>query len=135
MGTSTDAILVYGIPLYEYDECDCSDLPFAEDGCDEFDDVLARRAGAVEYPAKGWIEQKHAAVKASPLCLVTHCSLDVPMWILGIKSTKVTARRGYPIEIETLHTFDDGDEQALLAFANEFKIEGSPGWFLCSLWA
>jgi hypothetical protein len=135
MGTSTDAILIYGIPLHEYDECGFEELPFAEDGCEEFEDVIARRSGAAEYPEAGWIEQKHAAVDASPLCLVTHCSLDVPMWILGIKSTEVTARRGYPIEIQTLDTFDDAEEQALLAFASEFNIEGTPGWYLCSLWA
>ncbi len=131
MGTSTDGILAYGVDLPEYEGCDYSDLPWAEDGDDEFGDTIARLAGGRQYPEEGWLDDKRKAAEACGLELVFHCSYDYPMYILAVRGTEHTASRGYPTEIKELPT---PDATKLREWCKKYEIECDPKWLLCSLW-
>lgn len=129
MGTSTDAILVYGVPLDE------GDLPWkTDDGEGDWEDWLLRLAGFTEtnWRVNGYWERKRAALAAFPFDIVPHCSCDYPMYILTIRGTATTANRGFPEKIEALEPKDPSE---LLAFCAEHGMKhGEPGWWLCSMW-
>jgi hypothetical protein len=137
MGTSTDAELIYGVCLDDWDECGYEELPFAAGDEDGFEDTLARLAGAPSY-GEGEFEviypQRKAATDASPLMLLRHCSHDYPMYILGLKATYKSASRGGAVEFDSLDEPSVEDVQALYAFMREHGIEGDVKWVLCSMW-
>lgn len=70
-----------------------------------------------------------------PVELVMHCSYDYPMYILAVKNSQFTASRGYPEEIdpENLHISEE-DLDNFNEFIDTYKIEGSPKWWLASMW-
>lgn len=135
MGTSTDGILAYGVALHDYDECGIEELPFME-GHDDFDDLIAQLAGLPEYGEEGhsW-DKKREAVEAFPLELVRHCSGDYPNWILAVRGTVKTARRGYPVALNgSLPTIPKEGITALNEWCEKYGIEKVWDWYLCSDW-
>lgn len=136
MGTSTDAILIYGVMLSDFDEEQYEELPFAGEEDDDFDDFILRRAGVPTYGQEGHCFKKsREAVEKFPLTLVSHCSGEYPMWILGIKETYKRASRGHPVTLNgSLPTIPNDGVLVLQAFCEEFGIEFVPDWILCSDW-
>ena len=117
MGQSTDAILVYGIPLEE------DSVPFSEED-------------AKSGPS--WM--RYHGTNEDGVCLVRHCSGDYPMFILAIPDTETRAWRGHPklVPVAELPFSPDWDP-TLLSYAEKHRLEISgnakPGWWLCSDWS
>jgi hypothetical protein len=133
MGQSTDGILVYGIPLDHEDE-PYSSLPWASEEDEDFDDTIARLAGARQYPEDGWLEDKRAAVNACDISLTLHCSCDYSMYILSVRGTELSASRGNPLQIDGLPYITADQKRSLKDWCDKYGIEGDPRWWLCSLW-
>lgn len=129
MGQSTDGILVFGI------ECGEDEYPEFMEGFDDFDGYLDSLSGMPQWGEPGHdFSASRAFREAVPADMVTHCSLDYPMYILAVRGTEISASRGYVKEIETL----DVDQARLAAFKTwcaERGITDEPKWLLCSLWA
>ncbi|HUU87654.1 MAG TPA: hypothetical protein VMX17_07880 [Candidatus Glassbacteria bacterium] len=122
MSTSTDAILVYGIPLrneYSYsnsfndvdDDFDVDDLPPG-------------------HPAALINGRTHDG-----LCAAIHCCDGCLMVIIAVEKSQTTASRGYPQRIEGLKDYKEHDEK-LKEYCKKYKLEtkGKPGWWLVSWW-
>lgn len=114
MGQSTDAILCYGMQI-EQD----SDLH-------EMVDYL--------YD-EHWSAVSKARVELG-VNIISHCSADYPMYIIGIEHG--TARRGHPIEFETLPVAGEMDKQKIFMFCQRFNIPFEAAkvkWILTSDWS
>lgn len=115
MGTSTNALLVYGFRIAE---------------------------GWGQYPPEP--EEGEEPSIAYQLCarekwvdgigVVDHCSLTHPMFILTSEN-HYNAYRGYPEAIDP-SKLEMKDPENLRSFAtkHEIPIEGEPEWWLCSYW-
>jgi hypothetical protein len=116
MGTSTDAKLVYGIPLSEETE-----IGEWNDGDPESGPAWI-----------AWSGEPHDGVT-----LTRHCSDGCVMYILALEGTETTAWRGQPVRIKPKDLHVDGSrDEKLRAYAKRFKLKtkGKPGWWLCSWW-
>lgn len=132
MGQSTNGILVFGFEVGDEEEA-----PDYMKGFEGFEDYLDSLSGLPAYgePGHSFDDQQVFRAKC-PADLVTHCSLDYPMYILAVRGTKTSARRGYPAEISPDELNVPIEKiNALKAWAAERGIEGEPKWLLCSLWA
>ncbi len=115
MGVSTDAMLMYGVPLHE-DE----DLTYDED------DPSAKTSGPAYMRFMGNSEDGCE--------IVTHCSDEAPMYFVVIEGTLVRAWRGYPKEVETTSPKSDWDER-LKRFCKKHNLSHrKPGWYIASMW-
>ncbi|AMO44150.1 hypothetical protein DSS3P8_092 [Roseobacter phage DSS3P8] len=131
MGQSTDAILVYGILL----EGEDSDTPEFLGDFNDFEEFVEDALAMPPYgdPDRPTYADRDAMIRAYPVTMVTHCSLDYPMYILAVPGTEITANRGHA------HTFDewphvDGERRAAFhAWAEAHGIEGEGKWILCSM--
>lgn len=116
MGTSTDAILVYGIPL--------------EEGAIRYDENAKSGPSYMYYT--GGVEDG--------VEIVMHCSAEYPMHIVAIPGTAISAYRGSPtpVAVDSLLPGTEADNELLLAFLKKHKLKKSkgakPGWWLCSYW-
>lgn len=129
MGVSTDGILVFGIECGEDEE-----TPEFMSGFDDFDEYLDSLSGLPQWGEPGHNFAANAEFrKTVPADMVLHCSYDYPMYILAVRGTQVTARRGYPQEIESLGV-DPAKLAAFKVWAEERGITGEPKWLLCSMW-
>lgn len=145
MGTSTDAILAFGINLDE-------DLPEKfraavmdpDNEFPEFSRLICREAG-IEELAEGSSEEAvdahyqrvREAEDKYPLALISHCSYEYPLYVLAVARTETRARRGSPQEINP-STLAVTDEQikALREFCERYDIEYTePTWLLFSNWS
>lgn len=124
MGTSTDAILVFGFQLEDEDA-----TPEFMGDFDDFDEYLDDLNGLVgrDYPTRS------AARESCPADMTMHCSYDYPMYILSMRGTATRAWRGTPREIDSLGV-DPSKVDEFKAWAAERGIEGEPKWILCSMW-
>ena len=118
MGVSTDAILVYGIPLEE-----CA-IDHHRDGDPE------------EGPA--WMAASGDEVDG--IEIVSHCSDSHPMHIVAIVGTQTRAWRGHPVRVKARTKPRGGAwDRKLRAFVKKHSLEAAPdakpGWWLCSEWA
>lgn len=134
MGVSTDAILIYGILLSDFEDQPYSALPFSESDDEDFEDTLARLQVAPVYPEEGCWDDKRAAVAACPLMLVEHCSYEFPMWVLGIRDSHKEARRGYPETFQELNSISSESLAVLKEWCERYNIKFEPQWVLCSMW-
>lgn len=69
--------------------------------------------------------------------LVNAQSTSYPAYILALKSTIITAHRGYPVQISRDNLVVPFDEITLLQqFCAKYGIEyeGEPAWYLSSFW-
>lgn len=131
MGVSTNAVLVFGIDIGE-------DLPeFLEDFDGDFDDFLADYSGLPKWGEEGHDFDKTVAWNNDfPVELVQHCSYEYPMYILAVRGTESTARRGYAAEIDVASMqIDNVKILQLKNFCEQYNIEWQePKWLLCSMW-
>ena len=114
MGTSTDAMLMYGVPLDED-----TDLSYDED-------VDTQQSGPAFMnfmgKAEGGIE------------IVEHCSKDCTMYFAIIEGTLVRAWRGYPMKVETPKPEASWNKR-LAAFCKKHGLSaGKPAWYIASMW-
>jgi len=130
MGQSTDAILVFGVHVPDSEDLRYSELSFAAEGDEEFEDTICRLAGASDRS----YTERNAIAEAHPLTVVSHCSGDYPMWIVGLRSTLLRASRGYPVDFSNLPEVNHFHVAALREFMTEHGIDGTPTWILCSDW-
>lgn len=118
MGVSTDAILVYGVPL-------------AEGEIDEYEDV----DGNEDRSSPSYMVFMGEVIDG--ISIVTHCSDIDRMHIVAVAGTERRAWRGRPRVIDhTSIVVDRSWDAKLRTFINErqLKVDGQPGWYLCSWW-
>ena len=135
MGQSTDASICYGIPFDEGTE-------FPWDDYDGFDSWWAEQNGlkepTVEYDtnkelySKYW-EDKRELEKKCPIEVITHCSGDYPMYIIGLRGTEQTANRGDTEEVKSLIAHNP---TIITDFLKKYNIgyTQEPKWLLYSYW-
>jgi len=119
MGTSTDAILVYGIPVAISEHIknfhDREGLP------KDHPKVLAFGGEAIDG-----------------ISIVMHCCYEDPMAIVALAETEKTAWRGSPQRINTydMHFLGSSNDNKLKAYCEKYELEteGEPGWWLVSWW-
>lgn len=119
MGTSTDAILLYGIPLKEG----------AVDDYDEDDETLPQ-----EGPA--YMAWDGAAVDG--IQLVRHCSKEAPMYFVAIAGTVVRAWRGSPRKFNGMYPDVSEWNAKLVAFVEKHHLaieeDFAAAWYIASYW-
>ena len=125
MGVSTDAILVYGVPVKEDSDTD-ERIKEYDYSTDEANSDLAELA--------------HAFPEPEPVCIVSHCHCDCPMYVIGVTESKLLAWRGSPrkFEVNTGDNHCDWDA-AIRQFLKAHDIpdedlNGAIGWWLFSNW-
>lgn len=149
MGTSTNAILCFGLAVDEDDPPEWLDDPpewWRHGG--------GYRPAPEIYTAAGeWLGGKRPpqdqinayfahrsawdAAHPMPVEVVIHCTGDEPMYIIAVPGTVTEARRGSPREIDPNKLAVSPAEVAVLrAFVAEHGVttDGEPRWWLCSLW-
>ena len=140
MGVSTNAYLVFGVTLDEYDE---DREPDFLQGCEDFDGLLADdadlppwRDDMTEAESDEYFRKERAIVAAAPVDLVSHCSGEFPMWIMAVRGTQLTACRGDPTTVDPATLQVDPDRiKAAAAWCKAKGIEWEdPQWILCSDW-
>ena len=147
MGVSTDAYLVYGIPLEEEDSYNLwlDGARFDTRYLDE-EDIYYCLINNIdvgflfEVFSYNELYEKIKEFKKqnciSPFCIETHCSDNYPMHIIHVPDHLHSASRGYPEKIENLEV-DKEKEQAFLDFVKKYAPELDTkqlGWYLCSYW-
>ena len=141
MSTSTDGILAFGVTFDEGDQ------PWGEEDYEDW--LLSKipdgpRAPSEEYRVedlplwKDYWKAKQAALDALGVTCENYCAGDYPLWALVVKSSAVTANRGYPkgvdpqamVAIEDVHraTWDAAMKVLGLDLADK------PLWWLMSYW-
>lgn len=118
MSVSTDAQLIYGVPLSEKQIWEMQESDSQADS--DISDYLDNK------------------VHGTPLCIEYHCSDKYPMYILGLRGYKIVAWRGDTIRIDSnvdLQVPEDADE-TIRKNADQagFVLESNPSWILCSWW-
>lgn len=147
MGTSTDAIIAFGIVFEEYFE-----FPWSQDS-DDLDDVEDfgdytnwwqkengyKNPYTYEDNPDEWINHSIEWDKKNPIPFQeeNYCSDECPMYALVIPKSIIRASRGHPESLE-LSKFNV-DEKELLNFMNFLKkynieITEQPKWLLFSYW-
>jgi len=121
MGVSTDAILVYGIPLKE--ESLKEELSF-----DTSNENVSK-----DHPNKLF------SADVDGLTIVLHCCDSCVMGILAVAETEYNASRGNPEKINVnklYHLQTHFHNEKLKAYCEKYKLEteGEPGWWLVSWW-
>lgn len=152
MGVSTNGILTYGYDLggpehwflegIEYEELQGT-VPWWPKATDEEEEEEEGFADAVvkalcpvfgfEVPKWSWmVEQK------LPVQVITHCSLDYPMYILSAGLTTHTSYQGRArlLNMASLAVQEEWAKNLQKALdALDIKpIQQEPGWILASLW-
>jgi len=129
MGTSTDAILCYGIEVKNEDG-DNGDL--SGEDIAKFFGITEEELEMSEEDAVELVEN---LLEDSPLELERHCSGDYPMYILHLKGYHHRAWRGNPQKIVTDELFvAPVDNESAIAWCSEHNIEWTPEWLLASDW-
>lgn len=153
MGTTTNAILFYGIIDHREDA-----LPWStDDDCDElqeeleelyFEGVLNKRLGGPPLPRGKYDREAYRKERGDFLAsqfdcdvsLVWHCCGEAPMYGIAIASTVRTAHRGYPLQVRELDVPDGAQESLRVACTalgmdyDAIAAEGRIGWWLVSYW-
>ena len=153
MGTSTDAILCYGISVDEGDELPWSDRDKYDDGIYDWWIEESRWKPSIQpYDEDGeplpnvskeaidrYHQERYNFSKTHPLPieLVEHCSYEYPMSIIAVPGTVTRASRGFPEAID-----EDAikcpaplsDIAAMREFCKKYSIAGEEGWWLASMW-
>lgn len=154
MGQSTNAILCYGFEVGEEDEKPDWMQPEGDNEEFDFDDFVASRfSDSIREPGefhqenyehdpaiqKQWSDYwaaKRELVKSAGVELVSHCSGDYPMYILAVKSSVITAHRGYPKRLPNDMVADPEWRKVLEGFCEKTGIPmQEPGYILCSNWS
>lgn len=142
MTVSTDAILAYGHDLGELDalyELEPEWLDRDNPGGALDARLLAELAGFTEEWVEGghgYFDRKDVAEDATGVEVLTHCSLDVPMYFLAARGSELTASRGYPQKaLSPLVVDPRWDERIARAVAAiGLVLPDPPAWHLFSMW-
>lgn len=131
MGTSTDAILVFGFEIGGEDE----PPEFLDEFDGDFESFLDSLSGLPEYGEEGHsFDAQFEYRKNCPASMTLHCSYDYPMYILAVNGTETRSSRGTPREIGSMDV-SDSDVSAFKAWCESNDIEyKEPKWLLCSMW-
>lgn len=154
MGTSTDAILAYGYDLgAEEDEWKVQEVGeygglnvgwwADEDEDGDFIEAAENRLLAAngftetDWQVDGYFKRRDEALAALGVAIVSHCSREVPMYILAAHST--TAHRGSPktIDPSSLVALQEGADARLARALEALGItptQEAPAWLLASDW-
>ena len=109
MSQSTNAILFYGIDLGEDFQIPES---LMKDGEFAHEEVYAIRMGwkppdvewskdpDVRAQYSRWFKEQRHIISAAACAVGTHCSFDYPMYYVYVQSSKHTANRGYPVQLQ-----------------------------------
>jgi len=120
MGTSTDAILVYGIPVAISEHVENS---------------ISDREGLPEDHPRNLIFSGDAVDGVS---IVLHCCYEEPMAIVALAETEKTAWRGSPQKINVYDMYHlgsrSGDKLKVYCEKYNLETEGELGWWLVSWW-
>ena len=153
MGTSTDAIICFGVSFEEDTEFPWDDNKWSDidewwlyEVCgykDPFEmwDETGNYIDGIEPPEEKqneYYDTRRAFKEKHPLLieLVPHCHCDNPMYIVAAKGTVLTASRGYPQEVTPeILTVSNETREALINFCKEHGLEGEPKWWLASDWS
>lgn len=114
MGTSTDAILAYGIPVEE--ETTPGNLTE-----EEWEEIREE-----------WETDK---IEARGFDVIYHCSGDYPMYFLAVPNTEVRAWRGSPKKVDFHQTGTVAAVQWRLAMDKLGVDTTNAGWYLFSMWS
>jgi hypothetical protein len=115
MGVSTDAMLMYGVPLHE-DE----DLTYDED--------------AADAPTSGPGHMNYMGHSEDGCEIVEHCSGECPQYFVIVQGTLTRAWRGHPKEVVTREAESDWDDR-LKNFCKKHNLSHrKPGWYIASMW-
>jgi hypothetical protein len=121
MGTSTDAILVYGIPL-------------EEDAIDEYGEPSEGEEDTNSLPSR----MAFMGDTIDGVRIAYHCSNKCTMHIAAAAGTERRARRGYPVEIDPASLAVDPvwapRLETFVAKHNLQTMGKPPGWYLVSYW-
>lgn len=157
MSISTDGQICYGVVL-----ADTSNFPW---NISEFDydintwwtygilgfthsfELFDEKGGWIEPRQSKKIEDKYFQEQRDfeenhekiPYELVNYCSGDYPMYILAIKRTCLSARRGYPEKFspQELSLISQEEDRDLIEFCKKYEIPTNgenAGWYLSSYW-
>jgi len=122
MGTSTDAILAFGVQLKDDAVREAADL----DNMDA-EDELAQKLYELRQESANGLE------------IIRHCRDAYPMYFLAISGTQRCASRGEPERIEALPVITEEQMDTLTRFIEEYciqdKLKGPIGWWLFSDWS
>lgn len=153
MGVSTDAQICYGILLEEYDER----LPkYMVNDIDTwwYEEILGYTPPFEIYDENGrkpeYENNKEAVTEyfkhrrdfeaehPLPFELVNYCHSEVPMYIVAMTGSLVTAHRGHPRELSpTLMALKNDNEQRFLDAVEKYlpEVTEKPTWWLSSYWS
>lgn len=124
MGTSTDALLWYGVAGGERYDCFDEDMLAKLFECDT-DTVFD----------EGWEESLDGILAEYSCELITHCSYSCPGYGIALKMRSYTALRGYPERVtQKPPTARQRKKLAEAMKAVGWQSDGSVGWHLASLW-
>lgn len=140
MGVSTDGILAFGFDC-GFEDTDYPEWlePFLVDDSFDFDEWLIKdtpdwRSGMPDDEAKALWARRGELKAACPIEFVTHCSYEVPMYILAIRGYSLTASRGSATEVNLIQPAQERVDAAK-AFCEQHGIPWQePKWLLASLW-
>lgn len=156
MGTSTDAMLLYGYDLGgdeewklegadEYGDYDFTRHDWWEEAGDLIELVEARLLTAhgfteTDKKAAGYWQRWREAKDAMGVELAFHCSDRSPMYVLA--AANITASRGYPETVDPAGLDRQVTEgglndklRAALAALGLNPAQDRPRWILCSYWS
>lgn len=156
MGTSTNAILVYGIPL------DSDSFPGYVEDADQPDpdnsDPDVRYWLGLSDDEKRLSRLAFGGDAEDGVVILTHCSASAPEYIVAIEDSNHEAARGYPLGVTGLDLSARPEwDKRLRAFVKHYGLTpvaaseaprpipskaapipkhkyGAPGWYLCSYW-
>lgn len=157
MGTSTNAILVYGIPL------DGGYFPGyvkdADTDSPDTDDPDVRYWLRLSDAEKHLSRLAFSGDAEDGVIILTHCSSGAPEYIAAIEGSNHEAARGYPLGVTGLDLSARPEwDKRLRAFVKRYMLTptpasesprpihskaapiptrrkyGAPGWYLCSYW-
>ncbi len=115
MSVSTDAMLMYGIPLHE-------------------DEDLSYDEGSSDAPTSGPAYMAYMGKPEDGCEMVSHCSGECPMYFAVIEGTVTRARRGHPKEVTTPEPKPEWDAR-LRDFCKKHNLSHrKPGWYIASMW-
>lgn len=116
MGQSTDAIFTYGFQIEE--DSDSHEI------CESLRNDR-------------W-EECSEAEKELGIKLISHCSCDYPMYVIGSEKTTVTAHSAYPKLVQILQIDENMEKTKIRMFCDRFGIEFNEsgcGFWLQSDWS
>lgn len=83
---------------------------------------------------QSYLTKHKAAIEACPVEVVTHCSIEYPMYFLALRGTAKSANRGSPVAVTTPTPAAEQIE-SLRAFCDQHGIKWQePAWYIFSLW-